>query len=88
MFLVLPGTPAALDEEPDPVVRGSSCRPAQGTEERRVEFVHRRDVVIEDRRAIGDGTVSLAECTAVHSAKGAATLARRAEVLIGTDVNR
>ena len=86
LFLVLRGTPAAVDEEPDPVVRGISCRSAQGAEESGIKLGHTRDVVIEDRRAVGDGTVGLAECTAVRSAKDAATLARRAEVLTGKDV--
>ena len=34
-----------------------------------VEVGDRRGVVIEDRRAIGDGTVRLAKCTPVMTAK-------------------
>ena len=65
LFLVLRGTPAAVDEELDAVVRGIRCRLAQGTEESGIEVGHARNLVIEDRRAVGDGTVGLAERTAV-----------------------
>ena len=60
LFLVLRGTPAALDEELDAVVRGIGCRSAQGSEERWIEVGDTRNLVIEDRRAGGDGTVGLA----------------------------
>ena len=63
LLLVLRGTPAAVDEELDPVVRGISCSLAQGTEESWVEVGYTRNLVIEDRRAVGDGTVSLAKRT-------------------------
>ena len=63
LLLVRRGTPAAVDDELDPVVRGIGRRPAQGTEERRIEVGHARDLVVEDRRAVGDGTVGLAERT-------------------------
>ena len=69
LLLVLRGTPAAVDEELDPVVRGIGCGLAQGTEESGVEVGHARDLVIEDRRAVGDGTVSLAERTTVLTAR-------------------
>ena len=69
MFLVLRGTPAAVDDELDPVVRGISCSLAQGTEESRIEVGYTRNLVIEDRRAVGDGTVSLAKRTTVLTAK-------------------
>ena len=69
MFLVLRGTPAALDDELDAVVRGIRCRPAQGTEESWIEVGDTRNLVIEDRRAGGDGTVSLAARTTVLTAK-------------------
>jgi hypothetical protein len=72
LFLVRGGTPAAVDEEPDPVVRGINCSPAQGTEESRIEVGYTRNLVIEDRRAGGDGAASLAE---------------RAPVLLATSVN-
>ena len=68
-FLVLRGTPAALDEELDAVVRGIRCRPAQGTEERGIEVGDARNLVVEDRRAVGDGTVDLAERTTVLTAE-------------------
>ena len=69
MFLVLRGTPATVDEELDPVVRGISCSLAQGTEESWIEVGYTRNLVIEDRRAVGDGTVSLAKRTTVLTAK-------------------
>ncbi len=70
LFLVRRGTPAAVDEERDPVVRGSSCRSAQGTEQSRIEVGHARNPVIEDRRAVGDGAVSLAQRTMVLHVAG------------------
>jgi hypothetical protein len=72
VFLVLRGTPAAVDDEIDPVVRGIRRGLAQGTEESWIKFGYARDLVIEDRRAIGDGTVRLA---------------KRATVLAATDVD-
>ena len=63
LFLVLRGTPAAVDDELDPVVRGISCSLAQGTEQIGVEVGYTRDLVVEDRRAVGDGTVGLAKRT-------------------------
>ena len=68
MFLVRRGTPAAVDEELDAVVRGIRCGPAQGTEESWIEVGHGRNLVVEDRRAVGDGTVGLAERTTVLTA--------------------
>ena len=70
MFLIPRGTPAAIDVERDPVGRGISCRLAQGTQEVPIKLGDTRNLVIEDRRAIGDGTVSLAKRTAVLTAKG------------------
>src|SRR5688572_15399741 len=69
LFLVLRGTPATIDEELDPVVRGISCSLAQGTEESWIKVGYTRNLVIEDRRAAGDGTVSLAKRTTVLTAK-------------------
>ena len=69
LVLVLRGTPATIDEELDPVVRGVGCSLAQGTEESRVEVGYTRNLVSKDRRAVGDGTVSLAKRTAVLTAK-------------------
>ena len=69
LVLVLRGTPATIDEELDPVVRGIGCSLAQGTEQIGVEVGHTRNLVIEDRRAVGDGTVSLAKRTTVLTAK-------------------
>ncbi len=69
LTLVLRGTPATVDEELDPGVRGISRCLAQGTEESWIEVGHTRNPVIEDRRAVGDGTVSLAKRTTVLTAK-------------------
>ena len=69
LILVLRGTPATIDEELDPVVRGISCSLAQGTEQIGVEVGYTRNLVIKDRRAVGDGTVSLAKRTTVLTAK-------------------
>ena len=74
--LILGGTPATSDDELDPVVRGISRSLAQGTEESRVEVGYTRNLVIEDRCAAGEGTVSLAKCITVLTAKTAALAAR------------
>jgi hypothetical protein len=50
---------------------------AQGTEESWIKVGYTRNRVIEDRRAGGDGTVSLVKCTTVLTGKH--------EVLTGTD---
>jgi hypothetical protein len=77
LILVLRGTPPTIDEELDPVVRGISCSLAQGTEQIGVELGYARNLVIKDRRAVGDGTVSLAKRTTVLTGKD--------EVLTGKD---
>ncbi len=69
LILVLRGTPATIDEELDPVVRGVSCSLAQGTEQIGVEVGYPRNLVSKDRRAVGDDTVSLAKRTRVLAAK-------------------
>jgi hypothetical protein len=69
-FLVLRGAPAAIDEELDTVARGMSCGSAQRAEESRIEVGDTRNPVIEDRRAAGDGTASLAKGTTVLSPAG------------------
>ena len=63
MFLVLRGTPAAIDEELDTVVGGIGGGFAQGTEEAGIEVRDTRNLVIEDRRAVRNDTVSLAKRT-------------------------
>ena len=63
MFLVLRGTPATIDEELDPVARSIRCSLAQGTEESWIKVGHGRNLVIEDRHAVRDDTVSLAKRT-------------------------
>ena len=65
LILVLRGTPATIDEELDPVVRGIGCSLAQRTQQIRVEVGYTRNLVIKDRRVVGDGTVSLAKRTTV-----------------------
>ena len=89
LFLVLRGTPATIDEELDPVVRGISCSLAQGTEESWIEVGYTRNLVIKDRRAVGDGTVSLAKRTTVLTARddGTVSLAKRTTVLTARDVD-
>jgi hypothetical protein len=69
LILVLRGTPAAIDEELDPVVRSIGCSLAQGTEQIGVEVGYTRNLVSKDRRAIGHDTVSLAKRTTVLTAK-------------------
>ena len=69
LILVLRGTPATIDEELDPVVPGISCSLTQGTEESWIKVGYTRNLVIKDRRAVGDGTVSLAKRTTVLTAK-------------------
>jgi hypothetical protein len=69
LILVLRGTPTAIDEELDPVGRGISCSLAQGSEQIGVEVGYTRNLVIKDRRAVADGTVSLAERPTVLTAK-------------------
>jgi hypothetical protein len=53
----------------DPVVRGISCSLAQRTEQVGVEVGYTRDLVIEDRRAVGDGPVRHAGRTTVLTAE-------------------
>jgi hypothetical protein len=59
---------------------------AQGTEQIRVEVGYTRNLVIEDRRAVGDGTVSLAKRTTVLIAK-TAVLDAKTTVVTAKDVN-
>jgi hypothetical protein len=83
LFLILRGTPAAVYDELDPVVRGIGCSLAQGAEEGWIKVGYGRKIVIEDRGAVGDGTVRLAKRTTVLTGKDERTarLARRATVL-------
>ena len=69
LILVFWGTPATIDEELDPVVRGIGCSLAQGAEQIGVEVGYARNLVSKDRRAVGNGTVSLAKRTTVLTAK-------------------
>jgi hypothetical protein len=67
LVLVRGGTPAAVDDELDAGACGVRRGLTQGPEERWIEFGDTRNLVIEDRRAVGDGTAGLAERTAVLS---------------------
>ncbi len=69
MFLVLRGTPAAVDDELDPAGRGIHGGLAQGTEQFGVEVDDARNMLIEDRRAVGDGTAGLAQRATVLTEK-------------------
>ena len=62
---------------------------AQGTEESWIKVGYTRNLVIEDRRAVGDGPVSLAKRTTVLTAKddGTVSLAKRTTVLTAKDVD-
>jgi hypothetical protein len=60
LLLVLRGTPAAVDEELDTVLRGIGRCLAQRSEKGRVEVAYARDIVIEYRGAIGHGAFCLA----------------------------
>ena len=89
LLLVGRGAPAAVDDELDPGARGVSCCLAQGSEEIGVEVGHTRNLVIEDRRVVGDGTVSLAKATIVLTPQGdcAVRLAGRTTVLAAKGVD-
>jgi hypothetical protein len=88
LLLILRGTPATIDEELDPVAGGISRSLAQGTEESGIEVGYGRELVIEDRRAVGHGTVSLAKRTTVLAVKAEGTVrrAKRTTVLAARDV--
>ncbi len=72
LVLVRRGTPAAVDEELDAAVRGIGCSLAQRTEESWIEVGDTRNLSIEDRCAVREGTVSLAKRTAVLTAQDVA----------------
>jgi len=85
-LLVIPGTPAAIDVELDPVACRIGCRSAQGTEQVRVQLGNARNPIVEDRRAVGDCTVSLAKPKATGGG-GTAGLTQPARPLTSEDVN-
>src|SRR5688572_26017013 len=68
--LVLRGTPAAIDEERDPVVRGICRCLAQGAEELRIEVGDTRTLLIEGRHAAWDGAVRVATRATLLTARG------------------
>lgn len=61
--------PTNIDVELDAVARGIRCSLAQGTEESGIKVGYTRTLVIEDRHAVRDDTVSLAKRTTVLTAK-------------------
>ena len=67
--MVFWGTPAAVDVELDAVVSGIRRRFAQGVEQIGIKVGYTQNLVIKDRRAARDGTVSLAKRTTVLTAK-------------------
>jgi len=64
LVLVLPRTPAAVDEELDAVVSGVRGSSLQGTEQIRIYVAYSRKLVVENRGPVGDRAVGLAERTA------------------------
>ncbi len=76
LILVLRRTPATIDEELDPVVRGVSCSLAHGTEQIEVEVGYTRNLVSKNGRPVGDGTVSLAKHTTVLTARSTVRTAK------------
>ena len=76
LILVLGRTPAAVDDELDPVGSGVGCSSAQGTEQIAIEVGDTRNRVIEDRRAVGDGTAGLAKRTAMLTVKTTVLIAK------------
>jgi hypothetical protein len=66
--LVRRRTPAAVDDELGTVGCGIGCGPAQGAKEGWIEVDDTRNRIVEDRRAVGHGAVSLAKRTPVLTA--------------------
>ena len=91
LLLVLRRTPATIDDELNPVVRSISCSLAQGAEEGWIELGYTWNLVIEDRRAVGDCTVSFAERATLaertRRAKRTTVLAGKTTVLAARDVD-
>jgi hypothetical protein len=88
LLLVLRRAPATVDEELDAVVCGICCSLAQCAEESWVEVGYARNLVIEDRRAVGDGTIGLAKRNTMLTGKQSGSLARHTTVLTTRDVDR
>jgi hypothetical protein len=87
-FLVRLGTPAAIDDERDAVVRCSSRTLAERTQESWVKVGYTRNIVIEDRCAIRDGTVSLAKRTTLLTPRECAvSLPKRTTVLTAGNID-
>ena len=79
----MPRNASHYDLELDPVLRGISCSLAQSTEKSGIKVGHTRNLVIEDRHAIGNGTAGLAKRTTVLTAR----LAKRTRLLTAKDVD-
>jgi hypothetical protein len=77
LFLVLPGTPPAVDEELDPVARSLRRGLMERTEQSRIEVGHGRVRVIEDRHAVRDLTISDAKRTVTVALRSAGKVALR-----------
>jgi hypothetical protein len=86
VILVLAGAPATRDVELDPVACGIGCGSAEGTEQIGVEVGHGRNVVVEDRHPVKDGTVSRAKRTTGLTGRRAVGDGT-ATVLTATDVD-
>jgi hypothetical protein len=82
LFLILRGTPAAVDDELDPVACGVGCSLAQGGKEGGIKVGYGRKIVIEDGRAVGDGTVRFAKRTTVLAGKDERTVRRARRVTV------
>jgi hypothetical protein len=80
VFLVLPGTPAAVDEELDPVARSIRCGLTERTEQSWIEVGHGRVRVIEDRHAVRDLTISDAKRTVMAALRLAGKVAAKTAV--------
>jgi len=68
LLLVLRRTPATVEDDLDAVVRCVGCGLAQGAEEGWIEVGDTRNLVVEDRRAVGNGTAGLAKRTMLLAA--------------------
>jgi hypothetical protein len=69
LILILRGAPATVDDEFDAVDGGTSCSPADGSEQISVEVAYGRNLVVKNGRAVGDGAVNLAKRTTGLAAK-------------------
>jgi hypothetical protein len=80
LFLVLPRTPAAGDEELDPVLDGTPRSAPDGTEQIGVEVGHPWVLAVKHGDSIGEESVSLPKCSTV--------LRTRSHLAVGGDTGR